>query len=71
MTTVENLTNTVFIDDITSAVDVLNGSSEEGVLNGTLKSQVTYNLPLHTGFIRNVIKCCNEIPLNACVSRYS
>ena len=71
MTTVENLTNTVFIDDITSAVDGLNGSSEEGVLNGTLKSQVTYNLPLHTGFIRNVIQCCNEIPLNACVSRYS
>ena len=66
MTIVENLT--VLIDDVTSAVDVLNGSSDERVFNGTIKSQVTYNLPLHTGFIRNVIQCCNKIPLNAYIS---
>ena len=66
MAAVENLR--VLIDGITSAVDVLNGSK---VLNGTIKSQVTYNLPLHTGFIRNVIQCCNIIPLNSYVSWYS
>ena len=69
MTTVENLT--VLIDDITSAVDVLNSSSDGIVFNGTIKSQVTYNVPLHTAFIRNVIQCCNEIQLIACVSWYS
>ena len=63
MAAVENLR--VLIDGITSAVDVLNGSR---VLNETIKSQVTYNLPLHTGFIRNVIQCCNKIPLNAYIS---
>ena len=63
MAAVENLR--VLIDGITSAVDVLNGSI---VLNGTIKLQVTYNLPLHTGFIRNVIQCCNTIPLNAYIS---
>ena len=66
MAAVENLR--VLIDGITSAVDVLNGSR---VLNGTIKLQVTYNLPLHTGFIRNVIQCCNKIPLNSYVSWYS
>ena len=66
MAAVENLR--VLIDGITSAVDVLNGSR---VLNETIKSQVTYNLPLHTGFIRNVIQCCNKIPLNTYVSWYS
>ena len=66
MAAVENLR--VLIDGITSAVDVLNGSK---VLNGTIKSQVTYNLPLHTGFIRNVIQCYNKIPLNSYVSWYS
>ena len=66
MAAVENLR--VLIDGITSAVDVLNGSK---VLNGTIKSQVTYNLPLHTGFIRNVIQCCYKIPLNSYVSWYS
>ena len=69
MTTVDNLT--VLVDDIISAVDVLNGSGDEKVFNGTIYSQVTYNLPLHTVFIRNVIQCCNEIPLNAFVSWYS
>ena len=69
MTTPDNLT--VVTDDIIPAVDVLNGSGDEKVLNGTINSQVIYNLPLHTFFIRNVIQCCNEIPLNAFVSWYS
>ena len=63
MATVENLTNSVHIDEWT--VDVLNISSEERVFNESIKSQVAYNLPLHTGFIRNVIQCCNEMPLYA------